>query len=182
MEQNKEQIIQWLQQHTTFNRGYDIQEGSFPLPASIGEGFTFQHEDYKTKKMLDYIAEADRKDGKRVLTFEITTFIGMCGGACHYFCKAHSYIHLHEVGNPNHTIGGYLGGIEIPRESENLEFDLGIPLTEAMIEEDSGHYRYNAPGDCGTALRDKDQFFPIIKELENIFNMDEWTFVVHDNT
>lgn len=182
MEQTKEQIIQWLQQHTTFNRGYDIQDGPFPLPASIGEGFTFQHKNFITKQMDNFIAEADREDGKRVLIFEITTFVGMCCGACHYFCKAHSDIHCHEIGNSNHIISGYLGGIEIPRESENLEFDLGIPLTEAMIEEDSGHYSYNAPGDCGTALRDKDQFFPIIKELENIFNMDEWTFVVRDNT
>lgn len=182
MEKTKEQIIKFLQQHTTFNRGYDIQEGPFPLPANIGEGFTFQNKDFMTKKMLDFIAEADRKDGKRVLTFTMSTFIGLCGGACHYFCKAHSNIHCHEVGDPNHIIAGYLGGIKRPRESENLEFDLGIPLTEAMIEKDSGHYRYNAPGDCGTALRDKDQFFPIIKELENIFNMDEWTFVVRDNT
>lgn len=178
----KEQIIKWLEQHTTFNRGYDIQEGPFPLPASIGEGFTFQLEDFKTKKMLDFIAEADRNDGKRVLRFTMSTFIGLCDDACHYFCTAHSDIHWHEVGNPNHIIAGYLGGIERPRESENLVFNLGIPLTEAMIEEDSGHYSYNNPGDCGTALRDKDQFFTIIKELENIFNMDEWTFVVCDNT
>lgn len=182
MEKTKEQIIQWLQQHTTFHRGYDIQDGPFPLPANIGEGFTFQYEDYRSKKMLDFIAEADRKDGKRVLVFEITSFVGLCGGACHYFCRAYSYINLHEIGRPGHIIGGYIAGVKIPRESEGLEFDLGIPLTQEMIELDMGHYKYSEPGDCGVALRDKKQFFPIIKELENIFNMNEWTFVVRDNT
>lgn len=178
----KEAIHTWLEQHTSFNKGYDISTGPFPLPASIGEGFTFQHQDFQTKKMLDYVAMADRKDGKRKLFFEITSFIGMCGGACHYFCRAHSYINMTEVGNPGHTIGGYLGGIEIPRESESLEFDLGIPVTAEMIEQDMGHYKYHEPGDCGVALRSKQPFFEVIETLKQVFDMNAWTFVIEDRT
>lgn len=175
-----EEVKLWLYQHTAFNRGYDISKGPFPLPANIGEGFTLKNEDFRTKKQLDFIAEAERKNGKRVLEFEITTFIGMCGGACHYFCRAHSNIQIHEVGNTNHIIAGYLGGVERPSESENLEFDLGIHLTKEMIEEDMGHYKYSEIGDCGVALRDKEQFYSIIKELEELFDMNEWEFVISD--
>lgn len=176
-----ENIFKFIDQHVAYNRGYDIKQGPFPLPASIGEGFRFIKKDHFTGEELEFIAEADRKYGKRELKFQISTFVGMCAGACHFFCRAHSYIHLHEVGNSCHIIGGYLGGIKLPRESEDLQFEIGIPLTQQMIEYDMGHYRYSKVGDCGTALRSKEEFYEIIKELENVFDMNEWKFVVDDN-
>lgn len=41
-----EEIVSWLNQHIFFESGYDITEGPFPLPATIGEGFRFQSLDF----------------------------------------------------------------------------------------------------------------------------------------
>lgn len=176
------QAKKWLSQHTAFQKGYDIQEGPFPIPANIGEGFKFQLMDERANQMRNYIAEADRVEGKRVLTFVITTFKGICAGACHYYCKAHSPIRLHEVEDPNHSIAGYLGGVILPKESHALEFDIGIPITEAMIEEDKERYHLSEPGECETALTEKETFYPIIAELESLFNPEEWAFKIIDRT
>lgn len=172
---------EWLKQHVTFSKGYDIMDGPFPIPSSIGEGFTFQLKDYPHDNLVDYITSAARKNGKRQLTFCIQSFMGLCGGASHYYCTAHSYINNCQVDNPNHTICGYLGGVKVPQEFKSLEFDLGIPLTEEMIAVDMGHYKYSKPGDCGTAIHNKQDFYDTIEQLKSYFNMDEWEFVIEDN-
>lgn len=181
----KEEIKRWLDQHIFFDSGYDITKGPFPLPATIGEGFKFQSLDFPDKKVIDYVAQACRTNGKRVLTFKITSFIGLCGGACHYFCKAYSAIHNTEVDNPSHSISGYITDvdgkkIDIPSESRSLAFDLGVPLTEKMIQRDMGHYKYSEVGDCGTALRSKDGFYEVIEKLKEVFDMKQWDFEIID--
>lgn len=181
----KEEIKRWLDQHIFFERGYDITKGPFPLPATIGEGFRFQSLGFPDKKVIDYVAQARRTNGKRVLTFNITSFIGLCGGACHYFCKAYSSIINMDINNPTHCIGGYIcdvngNKIDIPSEAKSLAFDIGIPLTEEMIQRDMGHYEYSEVGDCGIALRSKDDFYKVIEELKEVFDMKQWDFEIID--
>lgn len=125
-----EKIVSWLNQHIFFESGYDITEGPFPLPATIGEGFRFQSLDIFNKNVVDYVTKASRKNGKRVLRFRISTFIGLCGGACHYFCKAYSAIYNTDVNDASHYISGYITdvdgkAIDIPSESRSLAFDIG---------------------------------------------------------
>lgn len=171
-----EEIVSWLNQHIFFESGYDITEGPFPLPATIGEGFRFQSLDFFNKNVVDYVTKASRKNGKRVLRFRISTFIGLCGGACHYFCKAYSAIHNTDVNDASHYISGYITdvddkAIDIPSESRSLAFDIGVPLTKEMIQRDMGHYEYSEVGDCGTALRSKDDFYEVIEKLKEVFDM-----------
>lgn len=56
-----EEIVSWLNQHIFFESGYDITEGPFPLPATIGEGFRFQSLDFLGKNVVDYVTKAIRK-------------------------------------------------------------------------------------------------------------------------
>lgn len=181
----KEEIKSWLDQHIFFESGYDITQGPFPLPATIGEGFRFQSLGFPVKNVIDYVAQARRTNGKRVLTFKITSFIGLCGGACHYFCKAYSAINNMDINDPTHHISGYIcdvngNKIDIPSESKSLAFDIGIPLTDEMIQRDMGHYGYSGVGDCGTALRSKDDFYEVIEKLKEVFDMKQWDFEIID--
>lgn len=178
-----EEIVSWLNQHIFFESEYDITEGPFPLPATIGEGFRFQSLDFLNKNVVDYVTKANRKNDKRVLSFRISTFIGLCGGACHYFCKAYSAIYNTDVNNPSHYISGYITdvdgkAIDIPSESCSLAFDIGVPLTEDMIQRDMGHYELSKVGDCGTALRSKDDFYEVIEKLKEVFDMEQWSFEI----
>ena len=180
-----EEIVSWLNQHIFFESGYDITEGPFPLPATIGEGFRFQSLDSFNKNVVDYVTKASRKNDKRVLRFRISTFIGLCGGACHYFCKAYSAILNTDVNNPSHYISGYITDvdgkvIDIPSESRSLAFDIGVPLTEEMIQRDMGHYKFSEVGDCGTALRSKDDFYEVIEKLKEVFDMEQWSFEIEE--
>lgn len=183
--ETKEDITSWLNQHIFYDSGYDITQGPFPLPASIGEGFRFQSLDFPDKNVVDYVTKADRENDKRVLRFRISTFIGLCGGACHYFCKAYSAIRNTDVDNPSHCISGYITDvdgkkIDIPSESRSLAFDIGVPLTEKMIQRDMGHYEYSKVGDCGTALRSKDDFYEVIEKLKEVFDMEQWSFEIEE--
>jgi hypothetical protein len=180
-----EEIVSWLNRHIFFESGYDITKGPFPLPATIGEGFRFQSLDFPGKNSIDYVTKAIRKNDKRVLRFRISTFIGLCGGACHYFCKAYSAILNTDVNNPSHCISGYITdvdgkAIDIPSESRSLAFDIGVPLTEEMIQRDMGHYKFSKVGDCGTALRSKDDFIKVIEKLKEVFDMEQWSFEIDE--
>ena len=119
--------------------------------------------------MVNYITKADRNNGKRILCFSISTFIGLCGGACHYFCKAYSGIY---------NVDGKV--INIPSEFHSLSFDIGIPLTEELIQKDIEHYKYSKVGDCGTALRSKDDFYKVIEKLKEVFDMEQWSFEIDE--
>lgn len=181
----KEEIMSWLNQHTIFESGYDITQGPFPLPASIGEGFKFQSEDFPCPGVADYIAKADRKEGKRVLRFSLTSFVGLCRDACHYFCSAKSFISFVQVNDQTKKISGCIKDangkkIEFPYETDTLSFSLGIPLTQETIEENIAHYEFSEVGDCGTALRSKEPFFEVIEGLKEIFDMEQWIFEVED--
>lgn len=177
------EIVNWLKQHTFYESGYDITKGPFPLPATIGEGFKFQSLDFPDKNVVDYVTKADHENNKRVLHFSISTFIGLCGGACHYFCRAYSDIYNIDVKSGD-TISGYITGIDgkvinIPSEFRSLVFSIGIPITEEMIQEDMGHYKYLKVGNCGIALRSKDDFYKVIEELKEVFDMEQWSFKIH---
>lgn len=64
-------------------RGADITEMEAPIPSTIGEGFTFCL-DLDGEK---YTTIGDYTKGKRNVEFCITSYIGYCGGAEHYYCS-----------------------------------------------------------------------------------------------
>ena len=37
-----------------------------------------------------------------------------------------------------------------------------------------------ADGDCGTALRSKDDFYEVIEKLKEIFDMEQWSFEIDE--
>lgn len=88
-------------------RGADITEMEAPIPNTIGEGFTF------ILNGVQYTTMGSYTKGKRNVEFRITSYIGYCGGAEHYYCSISIY-----VGNINGTksVAGSLGGIKVPND------------------------------------------------------------------
>lgn len=90
-------------------RGADITEMEAPIPSTIGEGFTFCL-DLDGEK---YTTIGDYTKGKRDVEFCITSYIGYCGGAEHYYCSISIPV-VNRSGNK--IVGGYLGGIKVPND------------------------------------------------------------------
>lgn len=86
-------------------RGADITEMEAPIPSTIGEGFTF------ILNGVQYTTTGVCTKGKRNVEFNITSYIGYCGGAQHYYCSISISV---EKRSENKIVGGYLGGIKIP--------------------------------------------------------------------
>lgn len=95
-------------------RGADITEMEAPIPSTIGEGFTFCL-DLDGEK---YTTIGDYTKGKRNVEFCITSYIGYCGGAEHYYCSISISV-VNRSGNK--IVGGYLGGIKIPNEYQGFK-------------------------------------------------------------
>ena len=93
-------------------RGADITEMEAPIPSTIGEGFSFCLDG------MQYTTVGSYKNGKRDVEFCITSFVGYCGGAQHYYCSINIFV---ENRNGNKTVAGYLGGIEVPNEFNSFK-------------------------------------------------------------
>ena len=123
MEQNNKQtddkIMSWKEM-IQVERGADITEMEAPIPSTIGEGFTF------CVNGKQYTTIGGYTKGKRDVEFYITSYIGYCGGAEHYYCSISIPV---ENRNGNTTIGGYHGGIEIPNEYQSFKASKGLERT-----------------------------------------------------
>lgn len=151
-------------------RGADITEMEAPIPNTIGEGFSFclDGEQYTT------IGEYTK--GKRNVEFCITSYIGYCGGAEHYYCSISISV-VNRSGNK--IVGGYLGGIEIPNEYQRFKASIVRPLTQKEKDEqpDRWDYWYQV-GDMVDAFCSLKELNKCIETIRQIFPEDKWNVII----
>lgn len=161
--------------HTEYKGGADLSKAELPIRASIGEGFGF-----KLKDGRQYVTEGVRgKDGKREIHFRISSFIGICGGAMHYYCSVTSYVNNRCL-TDNSSVSGWLDGVVIPEENKTLKFELSRPITQKEIDENPSRWYGWREGDQVTAFENKQDILSLIEEIKKAFAMDEWIFVVNE--
>lgn len=97
-------------------KGFDISKITGVIPQNIGQGFQF----YLSGKIYTTTGRYT-KDGKRIVNIEIRSFVGLCGGATHYYATL--CIDVNNVCD-NSSVSGYLGGIEIPNEYQTIKGSL----------------------------------------------------------
>ena len=97
-----------------------------PIGNTFGRGFEFEYDGkrYHTEPCLN-------KDGKLRVFATLSTWEGIVGGASHYY--GHIQVVVNNKGDDGRIIGGYMGGIKIPKENETLELDVCRPLNEDEI-------------------------------------------------
>lgn len=152
-------------------RGADITEMEAPIPRTIGEGFTFCLDGEKYTTIGNYTK------GKRNVEFCITSFIGYCGGAQHYYCSISIYVGNR---NGNKTVAGYLGGIEVPNEFQSFKASIVRPLTKEELSDEKRWELYEE-GDMVDAFCSLDELNECIKTIRQIFPEDKWNVVIKRN-
>lgn len=149
-------------------RGADITEMEAPIPSTIGEGFTF---------CLDgeqYTTTGGYTKGKRDVEFCITSFIGYCGGAQHYYCSISIFVANR---NGNKTVAGYLGGIEVPNEFKSFKASIVRPITKEELS-DTKRWEFYEEGDMVDAFCSLEELNRYIKTIRKIFPKDKWNVVI----
>lgn len=149
-------------------RGADITEMEAPIPSTIGEGFTFSLDGEQ------YTTTGYRKNGKRDVEFCITSFIGYCGGAQHYYCSISIFV---ENRNGNKTVAGYLGGIEVPNEFESFKARIVRPITKEELS-DTERWKFYEEGDLVDAFCSLEELNKCIETIRQIFPEDKWNVVI----
>lgn len=152
-------------------RGADITEMEAPIPSTIGEGFTF---------ILDgvqYTTTGSYTKGKRNVEFNITSYIGYCAGAEHYYCSISIY-----VGNinGNKSVSGSLRGIEIPNEFKSFKASIVRPLSKEEVA-DTKRWEWYEEGDMVDAFCSLDELNEYIETIRQIFPEDKWNVVIKRN-
>lgn len=151
-------------------RGANITEMEAPIPSTIGEGFTFSLNGKQYTTIGDYTKE------KRNVEFCITSYIGYCGGAEHYYCSISISV---ENRNGNTTIGGYHSGVEIPNEYQSFKASIVRPLSKE--EADTERWDWYEEGDMVDAFCSLDELNKYIETIRQIFPEDKWNVVIKRN-
>ena len=147
--------------------GFDISKITGGVPQNIGEGFQFNLHGKIYTTTGSYT-----KDKKRLMNIEISSFVGLCGDAIHYYAKLR--IGVNNVCG-NSCVGGYLGGIEIPNEYKTITGEFVRPLTqkEKDSQPDRWGYGYQV-GDLVNAFESLEEIESLIKKLKKKFSSKEW--------
>lgn len=149
-------------------RGADITEMEAPIPSTIGEGFSF---------ILDgvqYTTTGSYTKGKRNVEFHITSYIGYCGGAEHYYCSISIFV---ENINGNKSVSGSLRGIEIPNEYQSFKASIVRPLTKEEAA-DTKRWEWYEEGDMVDAFCSLKELNKCIETIRQIFPEDKWNVVI----
>lgn len=149
-------------------RGADITEMEAPIPSTIGEGFSF---------ILDgvqYTTTGIYTKGKRDVEFNITSYIGYCGGAQHYYCSISISV---ENRSENKIVGGHLGGIKIPDEYQSFKACIVRPLSKEEAA-DTERWEWYKEGDMVEAFCSLKELNKCIETIRQIFPKDKWNVVI----
>lgn len=160
-------------QYIRIEKGTDISKIDGFIPQNVGEGFQFELHG-KT-----YTTTGSYQNGKRVVEIEISSFIGLCGGAIHYYATLNIYV-SNVCGNS--SAGGYLGGIEIPNEYQTIKGEFVRPLTQKEKDEspDRWDYWYQV-GDLVNAFESIEELEGLIKDFRKKFSHKEWKVKITRN-
>lgn len=97
-----------------------------PLDNTYSRGFEFDYDDrhYKTEPNCD-------KDGKLIVTVDVTTWEGILSYAKHYYGTMTVRV---DTVSGNRYGFGYFGDVKIPKEKQTLKLELRRPVTEEDID------------------------------------------------
>lgn len=151
-------------------RGADITEMEAPIPSTIGEGFTFCLDGEKYTTIGGYTK------GKRDVEFHITSYIGYCGGAEHYYCSISIFV---ENRNGNKTVGGSLRGIKVPNEYQSFRASIVRPLSKEEVG--TKRWEWYEEGDMVDAFCSLKELNKCIETIRQIFPEDKWNVVIKRN-
>lgn len=149
-------------------RGADITEMKAPIPNTIGEGFSFSLDG------VQYTTKGIYTERKRDVEFRITSFVGYCGGAQHYYCTIDIPV---ENRSGNRTVAGFLDGIEVPNEFQSFKASILRPLTKEEAS-DTERWEWNEEGDMVDAFCSLDELDKCIKTIRRVFPKDKWNVVI----
>lgn len=154
--------------------GFDISKITGAIPQNIGEGFQFNLSGKTYTTIGSYT-----KDKKRLMNIEIRSFCGLCGGAIHYYATLD--IDVNNVCD-NSSISGYLVGIEIPNEYQDIKGEFVRPLTqkEKDSQPDRWGYLYQV-GDLVNAFESLQEIESLIKDLKKKFSSKDWKVEIRRN-
>lgn len=150
----------------------DRHKYPFEIHDTFGEGITGSK----------YYTEKTKRT--RVVKLEITSFMGVCGGAMHYYAEFVSYAPsiLEIGGNPNISHGGALHG----EDHRELFKDLSIHIELLRHIEDWERERYPDRFaeymDTTNAWYDKEQIIAFANEVFKTRFVGDWTLEVDDMT
>ena len=111
------------------------------------------------------------------MEFYITSYIGYCGGAEHYYCSISIPV---ENRNGNTTIGGYFGGIKIPNEYQGFKASIVRPLSKEEAA-DTERWEWYKEGDMVEAFCSLKELNKCIEMIRQIFPEDKWNIVIKRN-
>lgn len=147
-------------------KGFDISKITGCVPHNIGEGFKFNLHGKIYTTTGNYT-----KDGKRIVNIEIRSFVGLCGGAIHYYATL--CIDVNNVCD-NSSVSGYLGGIEIPNEYQTIKGEFVRPLTQKEKDKQPDRWYWYQVGDLVNAFESLQEIESLIKNLKKKFSSKEW--------
>lgn len=154
--------------------GFDISEITGLIPQNIGEGFQFNLDGKTYTTSGSY-----NKDGKRRVEIEIRSFRGICGGAIHYYATLRIYVD-NVCGDS--SVSGYLEGIEIPNEYQDIKGEFVKPLTQKEKDENPNRWDISYQvGDLVNAFESLEEIENLIKELKKKFSSKEWKVEIRRN-
>lgn len=148
-------------------KGSDLSKISGSVSQRIGQGYqlAFDNKIYTTSGRYT-------KAGKRIVNINISSFIGLCGGATHYYATFHIYVDM-KCGNE--LIGGYQGGVEIPEEYQTIEGEFVRPLTKE--EKESNPDRWGSDYEVGDLVNAFESLEDVVQSIETFkkkFSSKEW--------
>lgn len=148
-------------------KGFDISKITGVIPQNIGEGFQFNLHGKIYTTTGSYT-----KNEKRLAYIKISSFVGLCGDAIHYYATL--YIKVNNVCD-NSSVSGYLGGIEIPNEYQTIKGEFVRPLTQKEIDEQPRRWDFTYQvGDLVNAFESIEEIESLIKKLKKKFASKEW--------
>lgn len=152
-------------------RGVDITEMEAPIPVTIGEGFSF------SLNGVQYTTKGIYTERKRDVKFRITSFVGYCDEAQHYYCSIEIPV---ENRSGNRTVAGFLDGIEVPNEFLSFKASILRPLTKEEAA-DTERWVWRKEGDMVDAFYSLDELNKCIETICQIFPEDKWNVIIRRN-
>lgn len=143
----------------------------FEIPDTFGEGITGSK----------YYTEKTKRP--RVVNLEITSFIGVCGGAMHYYAEFVSYAPsiLEIGGNPNISHGGALHGEDHRELFKDLSIHIELLRQIEDWERELDPYRF-ADYDTTNCWYDIESIKAFANEVFKARFVGDWVLVVVDMT
>ena len=139
----------------------------FPISDNYGEGFSFKcdDKDYITKGRYDY-----KNNEYRTIKLKIYSY-----GVQHYYAEISIGVDNVEIEHPNHTIGGYLGGVVIPHNYENIKLELIRNVTEKEKEDFPNRWGDYDVDDTTDAFYCEEDIITLFKELLSNMVKGKWS-------